>query len=152
MRQSETPPAVGGSSLLVIFVVLCLTIFAVLGLSSVQAEGRLSTASADAVYGYYAADSEAEEILAKNQAFAEEALRVIVNVGDFNELLGEECLLFIVEEVGAVVKLFHLRLDGLDDIGMCMTDILNCNSCCEVYILIAGVVPNACTFAASDGY
>lgn len=65
MRQSETPPAVGGSSLLVIFVVLCLTIFAVLGLSSVQAEGRLSTASADAVYGYYAADSEAEEILAK---------------------------------------------------------------------------------------
>ena len=65
MRQSETPSAVGGSSLLVIFVVLCLTIFSVLSLSSVQADGRLSAASADAVYGYYAADSEAEEILAK---------------------------------------------------------------------------------------
>lgn len=65
MRKSETPPAVGGSSLLVIFVVLCLTVFALLGLSSVQAEGRLSAASAEAVRAYYAADCEAEEILAK---------------------------------------------------------------------------------------
>ena len=65
MRRYDTPPAVGGSSLLVIFVVLCLTVFAVLGLSSVQADGRLSNASAAAVSAYYAADCEAEEILAQ---------------------------------------------------------------------------------------
>ena len=33
-------PLVGGSSLLVIFAVLCLTVFALLGLSAVQAGGR----------------------------------------------------------------------------------------------------------------
>ena len=42
-------PAVGGSSLLVIFAVLCLTVFALLGLSTVQAGQRLSNASAEAV-------------------------------------------------------------------------------------------------------
>ena len=55
---------VGGSSLLVIFAVLCLTTFALLGLSTVQADQRLSQASADAVFDYYQADLQAEQILA----------------------------------------------------------------------------------------
>lgn len=58
-------PAVGGSSLLVIFAVLCLTVFALLGLSTVQAGQRLSNASAEAVESYYQADARAEEILAR---------------------------------------------------------------------------------------
>ena len=61
-------PAVGGSSLLVIFAVLCLTVFALLGLSTVQADGRLSGASAEAVSAYYAADCRAEAILARLRA------------------------------------------------------------------------------------
>jgi len=65
MKRTDTPAAVGGISLLVIFIVLCLTVFALLSLSSVQADGRLSTASAEAVRAYYAADCEAEEILAQ---------------------------------------------------------------------------------------
>lgn len=64
-KESTPMPAVGGSSLLVIFAVLCLTIFALLGLSTVQAGGRLSQASADAVSAYYEADARAEEILAR---------------------------------------------------------------------------------------
>lgn len=64
-KESTPMPAVGGSSLLVIFAVLCLTIFALLGLSTVQAGGRLSQASADAVTAYYEADARAEEILAR---------------------------------------------------------------------------------------
>ena len=68
MKKSDTPTAVGGSSLLVIFTVLCLTVFAVLSLSSVQADGRLSKASAESVQAYYAADCEAEEILAQLRA------------------------------------------------------------------------------------
>lgn len=64
MDERMRPPAVGGTSLLVMFAVLCLTVFALLGLSSVQADGRLSDAAAEAVYGYYQADCEAEEILA----------------------------------------------------------------------------------------
>lgn len=58
-------PAVGGSSLLVIFAVLCLTVFALLTLSTVQANGRLSDRSAQAVLDYYQADTQAEHILAQ---------------------------------------------------------------------------------------
>ena len=47
-KQSFPIPAVGGSSLLVIFAVLCLTVFALLGLSTVQADIRLADASARA--------------------------------------------------------------------------------------------------------
>ena len=63
-KERFSPPAVGGGSLLVIFAVLCLTVFALLGLSGVQAGGRLSDASAQAVSAYYDADCRAEEILA----------------------------------------------------------------------------------------
>lgn len=65
MRKHDGPTAVGGSSLLVIFAVLCLVVFALLSLSTVQAEGRLSAASSNAVTGYYHADAQAEAILAR---------------------------------------------------------------------------------------
>lgn len=65
MDEKRNLPAVGGCSLLVIFAVLCLTVFALLGLASVQAEGRLSDASAEAVLAYYDADCRAEELFAR---------------------------------------------------------------------------------------
>jgi hypothetical protein len=64
-KRGLTPPAVGASSLLVIFAVLCLTVFALLSISTVQADQRLSDSAAAAVQGYYAADCQAEEILAR---------------------------------------------------------------------------------------
>lgn len=64
-KNRFSPPMVGGSSLLVIFAVLCLTVFALLGLSTVKANSRLSDASAEAVAAYYAADCQAEEIFAR---------------------------------------------------------------------------------------
>lgn len=68
MHNERTFPAVGGCSLLVIFAVLCLTVFALLGLATVQAEDRLSDASMEAVRAYYDADCRAEEILARLRA------------------------------------------------------------------------------------
>lgn len=64
-KRRFSPPAVGGSSLLVIFAVLCLTVFAMLSMSTVQAEDRLRNSSAKAVSQYYAADAEAERILSE---------------------------------------------------------------------------------------
>ena len=55
----------GGVSLLVAFAVLCLTVFALLSLTTVQAGVRLADASAQAVADYYAADCAAQEILAR---------------------------------------------------------------------------------------
>lgn len=64
-REIFSPPAVGGISLLVAFAVLCLTVFALLSLTTVQADGRLADASAQAVEEYYDADCRAQEILAR---------------------------------------------------------------------------------------
>ncbi len=60
-----TPPAVGGASLLVVFAVLCLTIFALLSLTTVQANRRLADAAVQATVDHYAADCAAQAILAR---------------------------------------------------------------------------------------
>ena len=59
---------VGASSLVVIFAILCITIFALLSVSTANAEEALSINSADHVKEYYAADAEAEIILADIRA------------------------------------------------------------------------------------
>lgn len=58
-------PTIGGVSVLVSFAVLCLTVFALLSLATVRADGRLGEASAQAVSDYYTADREAQAILAR---------------------------------------------------------------------------------------
>ena len=63
-KERSMPPATGGISLLVVFAVLCLTVFALMSLSTVQADRRLADASLQAVEDYYAADCEAWRILA----------------------------------------------------------------------------------------
>ena len=64
-KERFSPPVVGGTSLLVIFAVLTLTVFALLSLSTVQAGHRLGSAAAQNVHGYYQADCQAETILAR---------------------------------------------------------------------------------------
>ena len=69
MREGKNPaPMVGGSSLLVIFAVLCLTVFAMLSLTQAQADRRLAQNSWSAVTGYYRADCQAQEILSQLRA------------------------------------------------------------------------------------
>ena len=63
-QERFSPPAVGGTSLLVVFAVLCLTVFALLSLTTVQADVRLADASARSVAAYYEADCQAQAVLA----------------------------------------------------------------------------------------
>ena len=67
-REQLKTPLVGGSSLIVIFAVLCLTVFALLGLSTVRADKRLADISTQAIEDYYAADTLAETIFAQLRA------------------------------------------------------------------------------------
>ena len=60
-----SPPAVGISSLLVIFAVLCLSVFTLLSISTVQADARLAEKNRQAVTDYYRADCHAQTILAQ---------------------------------------------------------------------------------------
>ena len=67
MKRKENifVPTIGGTSRLVMFAVLCLTVFALLTLGTVQADRRLSDASLNASLDYYAADVRAETIFAQ---------------------------------------------------------------------------------------
>ena len=67
-RKTNIPAPVGGSSLLVIFSVLCFSVFSMLVLATVKADERLADASFDAVTAYYEADCEAERILGQLRA------------------------------------------------------------------------------------
>ena len=55
----------GGAVIIIIFVVLCLTIFGLLSFATSHADKRLADKNLDSVVQYYAADSKAEEKLAK---------------------------------------------------------------------------------------
>ncbi|MDR1962006.1 MAG: hypothetical protein LBQ16_06960 [Gracilibacteraceae bacterium] len=76
-KKSVGGLSVGGSSILVIFVVLSLTIFAALSFMSAQADLRLAEKQAQAAREYYAADSAATERLAEIDA----RLRALVSAG-----------------------------------------------------------------------
>lgn len=64
-KQRSQISVVGGSSLLVIFSVLCVVIFALMSLTTAMNDTELNERSLEAIRGYYAADSAAEEILAE---------------------------------------------------------------------------------------
>jgi len=75
MKQRTRGVGVGTISLVMIFAVLCLTVFAMLTLSSANAEKTLSDRTSSFVTGYYAADSEATKIRAAiADSFAKGAL------------------------------------------------------------------------------
>lgn len=59
---------VGATSLLTVFAVLCLTVFALLALSDVRSDTQLANASLESVQAYYAADTKAQELLARLRA------------------------------------------------------------------------------------
>lgn len=67
-KTNFSPFTLGGSSLLVIFAVLSLTVFALLSISTVQADARLGDKSRSAVTDFYKAECEAETILARLRA------------------------------------------------------------------------------------
>lgn len=67
-RKLKMGVGIGGPSIIMIFVVLCLTTLGALSLMTVHADWKLTQKAADAVTGYYSADNEAEEILASADA------------------------------------------------------------------------------------
>ena len=91
-------PIVGGTSLLVMFAVLCLTVFALLGLSAVQAGTRLSQATAQAVSAYYQADCQAEEIFARLRSG-----EVPANVTETNGIYSYTCPISDTQQLQVVL-------------------------------------------------
>lgn len=85
-REPISPPSIGGTSLLVIFAVLCLTVFSLLSLSTVLAEKRMADASLESVIAYYEADLQAQKIFARLRSGEQ-----VPNVEISGEFVGYRC-------------------------------------------------------------
>lgn len=70
-KESYPPVHIGTSFMLVIFIILCMIIFAVLSLSSAHKDYEYSLKSARRASEYYAANNLAEEKLAEIDTFIE---------------------------------------------------------------------------------
>lgn len=95
---------VGGSSLLMVFIIVCLTTFATLSLLSANADYKLSNKTAQAVTAYYDADSRAVERVAaiKRRLPAGEAAIVDADLADstaegytFSEAINDRQMLVV---------------------------------------------------------
>lgn len=64
-NRLPSPVGVGVITIITVLLVLCLTIFSALTLSSARADQRLSQINADTVSAYYAADGEAARLYAQ---------------------------------------------------------------------------------------
>lgn len=99
MEKSRKPVlGVGTSSILLIFILLCLITFAVLSLVSARSDYRLSEKNADHAEEYYQAQSEANQILARIETTLEEQYKAYGNTDTY------------LEEV-------HTALEGADGIS-----------------------------------
>ena len=85
MKKQEgiSVPAAGGSSLLVVFGVLCLVMLALLSLNTVLAEQRICQTSARMTEEWYAADLQAQVVFARLRA-GEQVNGVVRTEGTFS--------------------------------------------------------------------
>ncbi|MDD3193199.1 MAG: hypothetical protein PHE47_05020 [Oscillospiraceae bacterium] len=124
--------SIGSSSILVVFVVLCLTTFATLSLVSANADYKLSRKTADAAAVYYELDAAGEQLLsdlsdvldsvrpagAEMDSFAneEEACRLALEAAlrDLNDpdLQTRDLFLSVSEDGQWIVSCAVLREDG----------------------------------------
>lgn len=73
MKNKGFSPSVGAPSILMIFVVLCLTAFGVLSFATAGSYRKLAEKHAESLRAYYAADAKAQEMLGRIDAKLYEA-------------------------------------------------------------------------------
>ena len=79
---------IGGPSLLMAFILLCLTVFASISFMSADRDFKLSQKTAETLTQYYAADNKAEEILAEIGTSLKENGDIEAVEGDIKEYNG----------------------------------------------------------------
>ena len=104
-KSASFPPMVGGSSLLVIFAVLCLTIFTLLALSTTQANARLLSSSGAAITSYYEADTKAEQRFAEIRTSVADNQPLPAGVTKEGSLYSYSCPISDTQEL--IVRLQH---------------------------------------------
>lgn len=112
-KTSYPPINMGTSFLLVIFIILCMVIFAVLSLSGALKDYEYSKYNAARTSAYYDACNEAEEIRAKIEA--QESSETIIEYSvPVNE---NEVLHVILERPGSTISSYKIKLWKLESIA-----------------------------------
>jgi len=106
---------VGGPSLLMAFILLCLTIFASITFMSANRDYRLSQKTAESLTQYYVADNKAEEILAqinsslkKNETIED----IETNLKDYDATIAKEGNIINVSYSIAIKEKIVLAVDA----------------------------------------
>lgn len=125
-KSTFSPPALGGSSLLTVFAVLCLTVFALLSLSTVRADLRLAQHSRQAVQDYYAADARAQEILARLRTGegTPEGVELTATIVDYPDH-GETIYSYAVPISDTQELQVEVRIDTSDDYEVLRWQVVN---------------------------
>ena len=118
-REYLSVPTTGGSSLLVIFAVLCLVVFSLLSLNTVLAEKRISEASARAAEEWYAADLQAQEIFARLRAGEQVpgVIRTERRVSYSVHISGHQTLLVVLKETDGCWEVVSWRAEAHPEDG-----------------------------------
>ncbi len=101
--ERGTAPGLGVASITLVFVILCLTIFAALTLQTANAEYNLALRSLEAVYAYYAIDSIGVKFVSELREAAKS---------------GAESLVYAAEAKGAAAELSGVTVLITRDIGI----------------------------------
>lgn len=115
-------PGLGAAPIIMTFVILCLTIFAALTLSTASAEYNLSSAYADSSRDYYSADAEGVRFVAELQADTEKNgyAAAAENLGAEVSYSGDEILITRDFEIGESSQVLRVSLSA-DDSGLRIT-------------------------------
>jgi hypothetical protein len=116
---------VGSASVVLIFAVLCLTVFALISLSTAANDKALTRNNANLVREYYRADTLAETILADIlRDGVQEKVRGIEITSDFDMMTWEELISYSVPVNGTKVLYVEVQLgmDGAERLSWSMRD------------------------------
>lgn len=107
---------IGGASIIMVFAVLCLTVFAILTLITANSELKMSVKTADGIKSYYSADTKAAEKVAGIKSSARNNNDLSVLETEFTKL-GYTCK----KEADSLVVSFSQIVDDNQSIEVSLT-------------------------------
>ena len=121
-NKSNGFPNIGLSSFLIVFLILCLTTFALLALSTAKSDDTLSKKLADHRTDYYAASSQAEEILAQIDAILEQKQNQSLAGTDFSNIDNTSISINTEENLDVLSYSVPMKNDRILSVKLQITD------------------------------
>ena len=122
-NKSNGFPNIGLSSLLIVFLILCLTTFALLALSTAKSDDTLSKKLADHRTDYYTASSQAEEILAQIDAILEQKQSQNLTGADFSNIDNTSISINTEENLDVLSYSVPMKNDRILSVKLQITDL-----------------------------